>query len=302
MIAGKTDIMPDFCNRRYPFHYITALNLLAAMGIDINRIDILAVGEYENYKGEIIEQSPKPGEKISSGTQLRLKVGFSSPVDYMPYQFFYGLYSHGTSDGSWEDGARALMAPYDGTLIRYDARANYQKLKYNLGIIDQEHLLRILKLFKIDMPPHSNTLKDILFWLSVLPTFHFWAGNPDLVSNILHNLFGYEFKFVENCKKTFNIPSDLQYKLGAKTGRLGCETLVGRSFTEADSSYQLRIENVPANDVRELLPGGKKREKIDWLLGFCMPGNLEYDLKVRIKNSDRKERTESPYLGYSVYI
>ena len=75
--------MPDFCNRRHPFHYVTALCVLAKMGIDIDTVDILAVGEYENYRGEIQTQSPKPGAAITDDTRIVLKVGYPSAVDYL---------------------------------------------------------------------------------------------------------------------------------------------------------------------------------------------------------------------------
>ncbi len=53
MTQADQKIMPDFCNRRYPFHYTTAISVLAKMGVDVNDIDILAIGTYENYRGEI---------------------------------------------------------------------------------------------------------------------------------------------------------------------------------------------------------------------------------------------------------
>ncbi len=101
-------LMPYFCNRRFPFHYTTALCVLMKMGLDITQVDILAIGEFENYKGEVLEQEPAPGRVITAETTVRLKVGYPSAVDFMPYQFFYGLTGSGARSSDWErSGARA---------------------------------------------------------------------------------------------------------------------------------------------------------------------------------------------------
>ncbi len=305
MMAGKTNIMPDFCSRKYPFHYITALNMLAGMGVDIHKIDILAVGEYENYKGEIREQQPRAGTTLTADTPITLKVGFLSAVDYMPYQFFYGLFGTRDSGGEWEDNARALMAPFDAAVIRHDAIAKFQSLKYDFGIIDRGHLLKVLELFNFSLPAHSNSLKDMLLWLSMLPTFHFWAGNPELIEMALAKVLGLDFEVVENTRSKYEIPESIRYHLGTKSGRLGRETVLGNSFYECDSSYEVIVKNVSPDKVNELLPGGATRTKIEWLLSFCMPDNLEYKIRVKVKKAktiaDRKK--EQPgYLGYSTHI
>jgi hypothetical protein len=304
MITGKTDIMPDFCNRRNPFHYVTALNLLSGMGIDIDNISILAEGEYENYKGEIRSQEPKPGTTINNQTRITLVVGFSSAVDFMPYQFFYGLFNRDT-DQTWEQNARSFMAPYDAAVIRHEALAKFLDLKYDFGIIDPHHFKRVLKLFDFELPPHSDNIDEMLYWLSILPSFHFWAGNPKLCAKAMEMVFGHEFEIVENCGRNFDIPDNLCYRLGQDGGRLGCETLMGNSFTEFDSGFNVIVKNVELDNVSELLPGGKTRDKLDWFLQLSMPGNLEYDISIRVRKKQNQPLTENEngnYLGYSTFI
>ena len=98
--------MPDFLGRRYRFHYLTAMNLLESMGVPLGDIRVRAAGEYENYRGEIRSQDPAPGTAIPPGTVITLHVGCFSAVDFMPYQFFYGLQGIRESDNTWEtDGA-----------------------------------------------------------------------------------------------------------------------------------------------------------------------------------------------------
>ncbi len=274
------------------------------MGFDVRLINILADGEYENYKGEIREQKPSPGTEITPRSSITLKVGFPSAVDYMPYQFFFGLSGTRQSDRSWEERARRLMAPFDAAIVRHDADARYQILKYDGGIVEKEFLLRILGLYGFNLGNNIKEIGEIILLFSILPSFNYWSGNPALVEIILQFFFKYQFKIVENSSSQYEIPESIRYRLGSKSGRLGRETIIGRSFKEQDSCYDLIIRGVEPREVADLLPDKPVRKKLDWLLGFCMPGNLEYKIKIKVKAKRTSVGPDSKncYLGYSSFI
>jgi hypothetical protein len=304
MTPRKKNLMPDLCNRRYPFHYTTALNLLMKLGADINHVDIIAVGEYENYKGEVREQVPSPGSPIDSGSKITLKIGSFSAVDRMPYQYFYGLSGLRSSTGEWEDRARECMAPFDAALIRGDANSCYETRKYDFGILESEHLENVLGLFGFRKSNYVEGFREILFWASVFPAFHYWAGNPVFVEKILGYIFDYTFKIVENVESEYEIPEALRYRLGSKTGRLARESIIGRSFVERDSGYSLIVSGVRPDQVADLLPGKAKRGKLEWVLRFCMPNDLDCHIIISVNKGragiGRQKRKY--YLGYSSYV
>jgi hypothetical protein len=304
MIYFGDDKMPDFCNRDYPFHFATALNLLIKMGVDINRVEILAVGEYENYKGEVREQNPKPGSPLQSNTKITLSIGYPSVVDQLPYQFFYGLQDAGARSGEWENNARRLMAPYDASVIRHEADLRYQTLQFSFGVADREHLSRFLDLFAFDRDGEVRELEDFIIWASILPTFNHWGGNPEMVAGVLHLLFGYDFRIIESISAEFEIPEALRYRLGTKSGRLGRETILGGSFSEYDSTYEVRIGGISRKELTAFIPGGKKRRKLEWVLDLCMPNDLDY--RITFDVVDRATvvggREEGAYLGYGTHL
>jgi len=242
----KDKKMPNFTDRRFRFNYLTALNLLGGMGVDLNRIYIKAMGTYENYRGEIHHQKPEPGTPITTETIINLEVGSQSAVDYMPYQFFYGLGEIRDTDRSWEDNSRSLMAPFDASVIRNNAAVRFNKLKYEFGIIDEQHLDRFLEIFEFDSGDGCYDEDDIMLWISILPSLYMWGGNPDIVISVLNRLFKYEFQLNENVRSTTEIPEALRYKLGVKTARLGKETVIGKSFEEHDSTYELVVCMFPS--------------------------------------------------------
>jgi hypothetical protein len=304
MTHYQENIMPDFCSRRTPFHYTTALNTLAKVGVDISRVDILAVGEYENYKGEVRAQHPQPGTAIDSHTRVVLEIGYPSPVDYMPYQFFYGLHGLRSTGADWEDGARRLMAPFDAMVIKYNTRAVNRMLTYDGCIIDEDYLLLILALFGFDGGEYIETAEELLFWASLLPSFNIRSGNPKAVEAILKYITGFEFKIAENTEKEYDIPHSLRYHLGSKLLRLGAESIIGRSYRDRDSCYDVIIKGVDPRDVTRLMPGKPLRKKLEWILSCTMPGLLDYRIVIKVAPSKTIIGKESAacYLGISSFV
>ena len=297
-------VMPELTDRHHPFHYATALTLLMKLGVDIHRVSIRAVGKHRNYLGEILSQQPAAGQSINADTPIALDVGMASAVDYMPYQFFYGWQSGQSRGDGWENDARHLMAPFDGSVARYSAVATHDKLEYSLAVVNLDYLLRFLKLFDFALPEKPDNVHEPLLWSAVMPGFHAWAGSPDFVAGILRYLFGYDFEFRENVAARYDIPDNLCCRLGKDSSRLGDDWIIGRSFTECDSSYELTVSGVPAAEARDLLPGRPKRKKLEWVISICMPSNLDCVVRIAVTKDDLSlgSSKEGSLLGYSAFV
>ncbi len=302
MASRPENIMPDFCDRHKPFHYSTAINLLMTLGVDPDTISIMAVGKHENYKGEVRNQLPTPGTRLTARTDVRLEIGFSSAVDQMPYQFFYGLHGHHAGAG-WELKARQLLAPFDGAVIRHEAIMRYMALRYNFSVIDDEFNRRYLDLFDFDVESETGD-RDTTLWAALMPGFNEWSGNAKIVESILSRIFGYQFRLVENIQSTFEIPEDMKYYLGTKTGRLGHETVLGRSFTEFDSSFGVQILDVEQEDVAKFLPGCPLRKRLDAVLRLALPQDMEYRISFITTGRGTKigDEKTGAYLGYATRL
>jgi predicted component of type VI protein secretion system len=196
------------------------------------------------------------------------------------------------------------MAPFDAALIREQADSCYQTRKYDFGILESEHLEKVLRLFGFEPSDYLEDFRELLFWASVFPSFHYWSGSPVLVEKILGYIFGFRFKIVENTESEYEIPEPLRYRLGSKTGRLSRETVIGRRFVERDSGYSLIVSGVKPDQVAELLPGKPRRKKLEWALKFCMPNNLDCHIIVVVDKGRTKIGRDKGkcYLGYSSYV
>lgn len=294
--------MPDLCNPRHPLHYTTALTILEKLGIDTNAINILAVGEYENYKGEVIEQKPAVGTSLGPNPDIELRIGYWSAVDYMPYQFFYGLKSTPQGRVGWEDAARRFMAPFDASVIRYKSAAARTSLKYTMGVIEEEHMKRFLELFDFELLQGDKN--ELLFWYSTMPTYNHWAGNPVYIEKILTYFTGHRCEIVENIPVEYEIPDSVQNSLGFSRCELGLDLTLGKSFSECDSAYEVTVHDVSSEDMKSYLRGGIIWKKIEEILKICMPNNLEGHIIIKGKAQGMKigKEEDLAFLGYSSYL
>ncbi len=303
MKSRREIFMPNFCSRRFPFHYYTALNLLQKLGVDLNRVELMAIGTFQNYKGEIHNQEPAPGTPIKAETRIMLEVGYPGGVDEMPYQYFYGLRGVTERSDTWEDNARRFMAPFDAGMIRRLSDAKYQTLKFNFSFIELDFLKKFLEFYDFDLTL-ADSPEELQLWMNLMPQFYIWGGNAKLVEFVLKLIFELDFKIVESIRSTHEIPAEIRYRLGSPKDRLGKEIVLGNSFSDFDSAYEVAITIDDVKILKELLPGGKTRAKLDRVLGYCMPSNLTYrvSIKTERKRYPLGEKEVRPALGYSTYL
>jgi len=298
------NLMPDFCNRLKPTHFATALNTLTRLGINTRDVYLVAIGRYQNFRGEIQEQSPSPGTELDRRTEIRLEVGFSSAVDQLPYQFFFGFGST-TADRTdeWEERARAFMAPFDSAVIRTLAECQLKDLTFGFGLQRENHIRRFLGLFGVDRSQIGADKDEMLLWRNLMPYFHEWTGNPDALCRLLKSVTGCECEIIENTVSRTEIPEKLRTRLGAHQAAIGVDCILGDSFEDIDTGFRLKISNVDPATVKKLLPGGQLRDKIERILAFCAPATAEYSIDVVGFPAENQigAETENCFLGHTSY-
>lgn len=305
MSPATRPVMPDFCHRQHPFHFATALTTLVRLGIDLDRVEMIADGEHENYRGHIHAQEPKAGEELSEEIRIRLHVGIRSAVDILPYQFFYGFAGPGDRGRGWEERARRLMAPFDSALLRRSGWEDYRRLSYTLAQADQDQLERFFGLFEFDSKALTDgSSREKGLWLALLPMLHYWGGNANLVARMLKAVFGYPVRIVESQVLTTPLPARLQSTLGRKNSRLGRDTLLGRSFSDQDSAYRVEVSDVEPGEAKHWLPGKKQFKKLERLLKQAMPGHLRPTIRVRCRPGPTSvgRNTFTSRLGYTTRL
>ncbi|MFH1686358.1 MAG: type VI secretion system baseplate subunit TssG [bacterium] len=302
--SSSEKVMPDLCSRRRPYNYITALLLLHRMGVDLRRVELYAAGTHRNYRGEVHEQIPRPGAVLNDRTKIRLHIGMASAVDHLPYQFFYGLAGGTARRSGWEEAARSLMAPFDGSVARYRAITVGDKLRYLPGLTDTDHFERFLDMFRFRPQGSANKARELFLWSLLMPSFHKWAGNAEAVAGVLSLVYGFRFRIVENVPGRFDIPSHLQARLGKRNHGLGSSFALGNQFCECDSKYQVHIHGVSPDQAAELQPQGDLYRRILQTINYCMPGHLECQIVVHVSSPALRlgRSYNESRLGYATYL
>jgi hypothetical protein len=285
-------------------HYVTALNELSRLGVHMTRVEMLAVGDYRNYAGEVRAQEPAADEEIGPRTRIRLEIGAPSAVDMFPHQFFTGLEHRPDLGREWEESARRLMAPFDAAVIRHDAWSLYHILRMSFGYVERKHLERFLKIFEVPLPRVELTDEEMLLLSMLLPAYHDWGGNAESVAAAIELFFGFRMvQIEESLPGRYTIPEHLRYRLGSRTDGVGRGTLVGREFTEYESAYRITIRDVEPEVLPEMLPGRPLRRKFDWFIDFVMPSNLICSLRLEPRRRFTALGSGSQsHLGFGTFV
>lgn len=297
-------VMPHLCDRQQRLSFVTALLVLDRLGVDLQQVSILAVGTHRNYRGEVMAQSPDPGVQITPDTTVSLEVGFTSAVDTLPHQFFAGLGDAARTSSGWEPRARRFMAPFDATVIRYQALALGERLRFSLGTADTDRLKKFLELFALDMPQRQPDPRRLGIWAALLPSFHRWSGNAEQVGYVLTLLLGRRCSIEENVAVRYDTPAGIQSRLGQRNHGLGRQMILGRGFVDCDHTYRVHVHGVASDQIRDWMPGGQVRRRLDWLLQTCMPGHLDYRIAIHARSGKRRlgDSTGHFRLGYNTYL
>ena len=304
MTPSERTLMPQFTDRHHPFLYTTALTTLIRLGVDLDRVELLAVGMHEAYRGEIMTQEPAAGEEITPRTTIRLEVAFESAVDILPYQFFFGFDNSRDSSGEWEMDARRLMAPLDAAVIRRRGLEDFRRLSFTLAQSDRIQLKRLFDLFEFDSKLAGDSFRERALWVALLPLFHHWAGNGEMVARMIQAVFGYPCEIHESVKSSTAIPTSLQTRLGTSNNSLGYDMIAGESFTDCESAYRLVVSDVEPEKAGSWLPGKPQYEKLRALLTLCMPGYLDGTIRVRCRRTSfaAGPAKRTARLGYTTHL
>jgi len=275
------------------------------LGVDQSRVNLKAIGKFLNYRGEIHSQSPRAGEVITDDSVIRLNVGFDSVVDHFPHQFFFGLPGLSSlAGGDWEDSGRRLMSTFDAAVIKLEALASYEAFRFSCPEIDPDQSVRTARLFSIDSLPHDPGNKVRHTVLPVLPHFYLWSGNAEGTARFLSQVLGHTVEIVENVETVQQIDPDLQSQLGVRFTELGGSMVLGSSFKERESAFDILVRDVEIDQVADWLPSGRRMMQLNQLVHTTLPNGLDYRIRPLFKKRTIKlgRTSNEAYLGSSATV
>lgn len=297
-------LMPNLVSPQARMTFVQALLALKQSGVEWENVRLFSSGTFENYRGEVLKQEPKPNTEITPDTQITLWVGFPSLFDALPYQLFFGAKEWHRDTVRLEQRAREFLACFDSSFIRILSRLEYVLLVYNLVFLEKDFCQHFLEAF--DFPKDQWEKEEILLWMIFLPTFHLWAGTKEGTEKVLSAFLQAQSKIEENIPGENQLPLELRSRLGERSNHLGQNWLLGKRFSECDSTYRINICPISADQIKEFLPNHKKRKKLERILALSTPGQLRYKVSLKLKQKDKKfslgKDSKNSLLGYATYL
>lgn len=297
-------IMPDLANPGSSTPFVHKLAGLKRVGVALENVRLLLNGEFENYKGEIIHQLPPPGEEIDPSAVMLLVVGCSSMVDQLPPSLFFVPRKRYVDFDKMELESRKLFSCFDSMMSKIKATLEYILLVYDSVFLERTFSKRFIGAF--GFPEDGWSSEELFFWMMLLPGFHRWAGTKKGTEEVLAQFLNTRVRIKENQKGENNLPIELQSLLGERSNRLGLDWFLGNCFSECESSFKVIIGPVSVSQVRDFLPLGPKRKKLDRILNHCVPGQLRWNVALELKQKEKNftlgETTPNCVLGYSAYL
>jgi hypothetical protein len=297
-------IMPDLASSRSSISFIHALLLLKKCGVSPENIRFLFKGVFENYKGEITGQRPPKTTEIDSSSLIQLDVASASMVDQLPPSLFFAPgKKHGDLEKT-ELKSRKLFSCFDSAIGKIKAYLEYILLVYDSVFPELSFSEKFVGAF--GFPETGWNSEELFFWMILLPGFHQWAGTKKGTEEILSKFLGTKVRIKENEGGENDLTVESQSFLGKKASKLGSDWSLGNRFSECESTFKVIIGPIPASWVRDLLPLGLKKKKLDRILSHCVPGQLRWRIALRLKQREKSfsvgENTPNCVLGYSTYL
>jgi len=296
--------MPNLANPVSSILFAHGLLLLKRCGIAQEDVRLLLKGVFESYKGEVIGHSPPPGAEIDSNQQIELELGLPSIVDLLPPSLFLGPTKEYRDYEKMDLRSRKLFACFDSATAKIIAALEYILLVYDSVFLEHSFSEEFLGAF--GFPEKGWTSRELLFWTVLLPGFHRWAGTKKGTETVLSRFLETKIIIHENRKGENLIPAELQSSLGKKSCRLGIDWSLGDSFWECESSLKIVVGPVSASEVYDFLPLGSKKKNLDQILIHCLPGQLRWDVALKLKQEEKNfsigKNTLNCVLGYSTYL
>lgn len=296
-------IMPNLANPHSPVPFIQALSQLKSSGVSLENVRLLLKGVFESYKGEIVHQLPPPGEEIDPPAVILLFAASPSTVDRLPPSLFLAPKEKYADYSTMELESRKFFSCFDSTMTKMAVTLKYVHLVYNSVLAEVSFTRQFVRTF--GFPDEGWSAEELFLWASLLPSYHQWGGTKRGTEEVLSRFLRAKVTIQEKRRGENPLPKKLSSRLGGRASRLGSGWSLGSRYSECESTFGVVVGPISAPQVRDFLPPGPKRKKLDRILRYCVPGQLRWNVAVRLRPGEKSfslgRNTANCVLGYSTY-
>ncbi|HBC46670.1 MAG TPA: hypothetical protein DEO84_08370 [candidate division Zixibacteria bacterium] len=291
--------MPDFRDR--PDGLSKSLKdsyiFLRSMGFPDRSLFIYPEGEFNNFKGEIIDQKPDPGEMVVSGDRIVLIAAVPGLCELLPDLFTDHHESYFDEDISPRGATERLFAIFDSAFLKMHCRLEWVRDIY-AGIHPSDQIINYIGSL-LDLPERKLDQIPSEITGFMLPALYGYLGTDSALAAYISAVTGIKAEAIRGDIQKFPIPDKLKNSLGQKA-ILGADLFLGDEFKGAVPEMDLELDIDDLDTVERVIPKGRQHSLLMEILGLAMPSCSEIvGLQSRPDSTQINFESGKSYLGYS---
>ncbi len=273
---------------------------LRTLGFPDRNLFIFPEGEFTNFKGEIIDQRPEPGELVIPGNRIVIVAAVKGICELLPDLFTDHHESFFDEEISPRGATERLFAVFDSAFIKMICRLEWARDIY-AGISSSDRITEYWGTL-LDLP--ERKMKQIAPQIVgfVLPALYGYLGTESALGAYISAVTGIESRAIRSGIQRFPIPEELKNRLGLKA-ILGNELFLGEEFKGVTPETDLELDLTDLATVENIIPKGRQHSLLKEMLALAMPSAAEIaKIKSRPDSEEICFEGGKSYLGYSTVL
>ncbi|UCE67671.1 MAG: hypothetical protein JSU85_06605 [Candidatus Zixiibacteriota bacterium] len=294
--------MPDFCAR--PEGKSKSLKdayiYLRKQEFPDRNLFIFAQGEFNKFKGEILEQEPAAGEMIYPESKITLIAAVSGICHTMPDLFTDQRTDFLSANKDPRHGIKYLFAIFDSTFLKMHCRLEWIRDLYS-GVYRSTRFIEYLNsiFFISGREADRFNFKSLGFILSRLSRFQ---GTEGALRVFFESATGLKVNTGISGNQKIPVPSGAVKGLGGET-RLGDNLFVGDEFEGEKPELRLNLLLDGSQDVGRALKITEDREFLESIYRYVLPFYIKgCETLVDPESEGIEFESGKSYLGFNTSL
>ena len=337
MVAALRFFMPDLLAERPGDAVESAVLSLVEMGADRQQIEMIPVGIFRRYRGQILGFYPAAGSEVRDGDPVRIYLAERGIADRLPEGMLVALPDEGRPESIFDtenggllrelpvddapdgspgrgydpeelfrrqlDGGRQLLRLLDRVLrrARRDILLSRQSLKFLVN--DPMFARRLLSLLYLESLDSGD--ETAVYAAASLAGFQDAVGTLDEAAAFLGMLFHVEMKAEEAPAGMIPIPPPIRLKLGGANARLGRNSIPGRHFRDPRPAVVLKVGPMGAAEAARCYQDSRSRRALNRAAAAMVPASRPFRTVYDVLPEEREARpgvAAHALLGQTSYL
>jgi len=294
--------MPDFCFR--PDGQTKSLKAayvhLRRMGVPDKDIFIYAQGEFNQFKGEILDQQPQAGDMVLPGNKITLIAAVPGISQMMPDLFTDNLSDYLIDDNNPRHGVKKLFAIFDSLFLKMLCRLEWIRDIY-AGVHHSTRFIDYLN--SICCVPETGISEFNFNSMGYIPSrLSRFLGTEGGLRVFLEAAIGLKVKTRILGNQEIPAPGDTLAGLGAKS-RLGENIFVGDRFEGDKPKLEVSFQLDKPEDVLRAIKIIENKKFLEDMFRLVLPYYVDQcEISIEPTGEEITFVNGNSYLGFSTAI